>query len=211
MLDETVAPAPLDDETARLLADAVVARGPERLPGGEALQPLLQRLAFAREQMSAAPFPPLDEGGVAALLRAACVGRGSFAELGDPASLVLAALPPDAQRALAAIAPERVTLASGRSVPVHYDIAGAPWIESRLQDFFGTRAVPALGPARVALTVHLLAPNNRAVQVTRDLENFWAQHYPDLRRQLSRRYPKHAWPEDGATARPPPPPPPRRR
>jgi ATP-dependent helicase HrpB len=209
MLDETIAPAPLDEETARLLADAVLARGPERLPGGEALQPLLQRLAFVRRQMPAAPIPPLDAGGVADLVRAACLGRGSFAELGDPASLVLSALPPDAQRALAATAPERITLASGRSVPVHYDVGDTPWIESRLQDFFGTRAVPGLGPGRVALTVHLLAPNGRAVQVTRDLENFWAQHYPELRRQLSRRYPKHAWPEDGATAKPPPPLPPR--
>jgi ATP-dependent helicase HrpB len=189
----------------------VLARGPERLSGGEALQPLLQRLAFARRQAPAAPIPSLDPDGVAELMRAACAGRGSFGELGDAASLVLAALPLDAQKALAANAPERITLTNGRSVPIHYDVEDTPWIESRLQDFFGTRAVPALGAGRVALTVHLLAPNGRAVQVTRDLENFWAQHYPDLRRQLSRRYPKHAWPEDGATAKPPPLPPPRRR
>jgi ATP-dependent RNA helicase HrpB len=210
MLDETVSPAPLDDETSRLLADAVVARGPERLPGGEALAPLLQRLAFARRQAPDAPFPPLDGGELAGFIRAACAGRGSFAELGDPASLVLAALPAAAQRALHANAPERVSLASGRSVPIHYDVADTPWIESRLQDFFGTRAVPAVGAGRVALTVHLLAPNGRAVQVTRDLEGFWTQHYPALRRQLSRRYPKHSWPEDGATSKPPPLPPPRR-
>jgi ATP-dependent RNA helicase HrpB len=209
MLDETVAPAPLDDETSRLLADAVLARGADRLSGGEALPPLLHRLAFARRQAPEAPFPPLDEGGVADLVRAACVGRGSFAELGDPAALVLAALPPAARHALEANAPERVTLASGRSVPIHYDAHETPWIESRLQDFFGTRTVPAVGAGRVALTVHLLAPNGRAVQVTRDLEGFWTQHYPALRRQLSRRYPKHAWPEDGATAKPPPPLPPR--
>jgi ATP-dependent helicase HrpB len=209
MLDETVAPAPLDEETARLLADAVLARGLERLAGGEALPALLQRLAFARRQMPDA-FPAGADGDVASLVRAACVGLGSFAALGDPTALILSALPPEAHRALQTTAPERVTLASGRSVPVHYDVVDTPWIESRLQDFFGTRAVPALGPARVPLTVHLLAPNQRAVQVTRDLENFWTQHYPSLRRQLSRRYPKHAWPEDGATAKPPPPLPPRR-
>ncbi len=210
MLDETVAPAPLDEETARLLADAVLARGPERLSGGEALPPLLNRLAFARRQAPDAPFPSLDGGEVAGLVRAACAGRGSFAELGDAAALVLAALPAAAQQALAANAPERIKLASGRSVEIHYDTGDTPWIESRLQDFFGTRAVPAVGAGRVALTVHLLAPNGRAVQVTRDLAGFWAQHYPALRRQLSRRYPKHAWPEDGATAKPPPPLPPRR-
>jgi ATP-dependent helicase HrpB len=210
MLDETVAPAPLDEETARLLADAVLARGLERLPGGDALPPLLHRLAFARRQMPDA-FGSDGAGDLAALVRAACTGLGSVAALGDPATLVLSALPPAAQQALRAAAPERITLGSGRSVPVHYDAGDTPWIESRLQDFFGTRAVPALGPARVALTVHLLAPNGRAVQVTRDLENFWTQHYPALRRQLSRRYPRHAWPEDAATAKPPPPPLPRQK
>jgi len=209
LLDETVAPAPLDDETARLLADAVLARGLERLSGGEALPGLLQRLAFARRQTPDA-FPSAGEDDVASLVRAACAGSGSFAALGDPTALILSALSPDAKRALERAAPERVTLASGRSVPIHYDVADTPWIESRLQDFFGTRAVPAVGAGRVALTVHLLAPNGRAVQVTRDLEGFWKQHYPDLRRQLSRRYPKHSWPEDGATAKPPPLPPPRR-
>jgi len=209
MLDETVAPAPLDEETSRLLADAVLARGLERLPGGDALPPLLQRLAFARRQAPEA-FPSPDDGDVAGLVRAACAGHGSFAALGDPAALVLSALPPAAQRALHTTAPERVTLASGRSVPIHYDASDTPWIESRLQDFFGTRVVPAVGAGRVALTVHLLAPNGRAVQVTRDLAGFWTQHYPALRRQLSRRYPRHPWPEDGATAKPPPPLPPRR-
>ena len=209
MLDETVAPAPLDEETSRLLADAVLARGLERLPGGDALPPLLHRLAFARRQAPEA-FPSPDDGDVAGLVRAACAGQGSFAALGDPAALVLSTLPPAAQRALHTTAPERVTLASGRSVPIHYDAGDTPWIESRLQDFFGTRAVPAVGAGRVPLTVHLLAPNGRAVQVTRDLAGFWTQHYPALRRQLSRRYPRHPWPEDGATAKPPPPLPPRR-
>ena len=120
MLDETVAPAPLDEETSRLLADAVLARGLERLPGGDALPPLLQRLAFARRQAPEA-FPSPDDGDVAGLVRAACAGHGSFAALGDPAALVLSALPPAAQRALHTTAPERVTLASGRSVPIHYD------------------------------------------------------------------------------------------
>ena len=83
-------------------------------------------------------------------MRAACVGRRQRrrARLIRRA-LVLSRLPPARAAALRAAAPERITLASGRSVPVHYDAGDTPWIESRLQDFFGTRAVPALGPARV--------------------------------------------------------------
>ena len=210
MLDETVAPAPADDDTARLLADALLARGLDRLPGGDSMRELLCRIGFAREALPDAPLPPLAADDVAGLVRAACAGRISARELDDPAAIVLAALPHDARRALDTAAPERITLAGGRTVAVHYDPTTPPWIESRLQDFFGTRTVPAVAAGRVPLTVHLLAPNGRAVQVTRDLASFWTQHYPALRRELGRRYPKHAWPEDGATARPPPPLPPRR-
>ena len=215
-LDESTEPAPRDEETARLLAEAALARGLERLPGGDELPALLARVAFARATAPDAAWPALGADDLTGLIRVACVGRVSFAELGAEAggigALVLGALPPEARHALQTIAPERVTLPGGRAVRVRYDDAsGGPWIESRLQDFFGMSAAPRIGGGRVPLTVHLLAPNGRAVQVTRDLAGFWTQHYPALRRELGRRYPRHAWPEDGATARPPPPAPPRRR
>ena len=66
-------------------------------------------------------------------------------------------------------------------------------------------------PRQVPLTLHLLAPNQRAMQVTTDLSGFWERHYPSIRRELMRRYPRHPWPEDGRTATPPEPRPPRRR
>ena len=101
--------------------------------------------------------------------------------------------------------PEHVRLPGGRQAPVNYEKGKPPWIESRLQDFFGMRAGPAICRGRVPLPLHLLAPNYRAVQVTSDLAGFWQKHYPAIRRELGRRYPSHAWPEDGATASPPPP------
>jgi ATP-dependent helicase HrpB len=208
-LDARTEPAPPDEETARLLADAALARGIDELPGGEAIPALLQRITFARQAAPEAPLPTLGADAVSELVRLACVGRNSFAELATPGAdlgaAVLGALPHEARRALDALAPVQITLSGGRTVPVHYDPTSPPWIESRLQDFFGTRAAPAIGGGRVPLTVHLLAPNGRAVQVTRDLAGFWTQHYPALRRELGRRYPRHAWPEDGATARPPDP------
>ncbi|HEX4405962.1 MAG TPA: ATP-dependent helicase HrpB [Polyangia bacterium] len=213
-LDESVTPAPPSEETSHLLAEAALARGLARLPGAEELPRLLARLAFAR---SVAPqddaLPALAADDVGALLRLACVGRRGFAELGEAnlAAIALESLPPEAQRLLRTLAPDRVTLPGGRGVAVNYATDQPPWIESRLQDFFGMRVGPAIGGGRVPLTLHLLAPNGRAVQVTRDLANFWTQHYPPLRRELGRRYPRHAWPEDGATATPPPPKPPRPR
>jgi ATP-dependent helicase HrpB len=102
------------------------------------------------------------------------------------------------------MAPERVTLGGGRQVKVQYEAGSkAPWIESRLQDFFGMTRSPAIGGGRVPLVLHLLAPNQRAVQVTTDLAGFWERHYPGIRKELCRKYPRHAWPEDGRTATPP--------
>jgi ATP-dependent helicase HrpB len=121
------------------------------------------------------------------------------------------ALPPAVVSLLREATPDSVRLPGGRQVPIHYEPGKPPWIESRLQDFFGLRAGPMVGLGRVPLTLHLLAPNYRAVQVTSDLAGFWQKHYPAIRRELSRRYPRHSWPEDGATAVPPPPRPPRRQ
>jgi ATP-dependent helicase HrpB len=92
------------------------------------------------------------------------------------------------------LAPERIELLGGRQVKVHYETGKPPWIESRLQDFFGVRETPRIGG--IPVVAHLLAPNRRPVQVTSDLAGFWTRLYPQVRRELSRRYPKHKWPDD---------------
>ena len=79
---------------------------------------------------------------------------------------------------------------------VHYSGDKPPWIASRLQDFFGMRDTPRIGADRIPLVVHLLAPNQRAVQTTTDLAGFWERLYPQVRRELMRRYPRHQWPEN---------------
>lgn len=84
----------------------------------------------------------------------------------------------------------------GRRSPVHYRFGQEPWLESRLQDFFGMREGPYILDGRQPLLLHLLAPNFRPVQVTKDLAGFWDRAYQEIRGQLSRRYPRHAWPED---------------
>jgi ATP-dependent helicase HrpB len=90
-------------------------------------------------------------------------------------------------------------------VRVEYPADAPPWIASRLQDFFGMAQGPALLGGRMPLVLHLLAPNQRAVQVTTDLAGFWTKHYPALARELRRKYPRHAWPDDPLHAAPPAP------
>jgi ATP-dependent helicase HrpB len=205
VLEETRRPAPPSPEASRLLAQAALATGWGELGGDSPAAALTVRLDLLRQAFPETDVPALDTAGLQAAVEAACEGRVGLAELEavDPRALWLSRLPPTVAQLLRTETPERIRLPGGRELPVHYEPDKPPWIESRLQDFFGSSTGPAICRGRVPLTVHLLAPNGRAVQVTRDLAGFWRQHYPALRRELGRRYPRHAWPEDGATATPP--------
>jgi len=97
---------------------------------------------------------------------------------------------------LTSLTPVQFSLPNGRKATIHYPLNRNPWIESRLQDFFGLTKTPTVLENTLPLTLHLLAPNQRAIQVTQDLESFWKNQYPEIKKELSRRYPKHAWPDD---------------
>jgi ATP-dependent helicase HrpB len=76
---------------------------------------------------------------------------------------------------------------------VTYDVQSPPYISSRIQELFGVTDTPAIAMGRVPLSVHILAPSMRPVQVTQDLANFWREHYPRIKSELQRKYPKHEW------------------
>ena len=210
VLDETRTLAPPSPETAKVLLEAARA-APSRFLRSEPALLLAARWALLAEHFPTAGLDPDPERLLERGLLAAAEQTNSFAELeaGGWLSLTVSSLSREQQRLFENEVPERLHLGNGRSVEVHYEPGKPPWIESRLQDFFGARKTPQILGGRVALTVHLLAPNQRAVQVTSDLDGFWERHYPAVRRELMRRYPRHAWPEDGRTATPPPPKPPR--
>jgi ATP-dependent helicase HrpB len=198
--------ATLPPAATAALRTAALTRGPSAfLDDPAALDAFLARVAFVRAHRPAtAELGPAD---VEAALADLCEGRRSFAELrrADLLAHLRARLPSEDLAAVERLAPSHVSLPGGRRVAVHYEIDRPPWIESRLQDFFGRAQGPSLVDGRVPLVLHLLAPNQRAVQVTTDLASFWANHYPELRRALMRRYPRHDWPEDPRTASPPAP------
>jgi ATP-dependent helicase HrpB len=205
-LEETRAPALPSPEAARLLAAAARER-PERFLRSDRALTLGARLALLASRYPERGLPADVPSLLDRTLASAAEDATSFAELDalDLGSLVVSGLTNDARRLLDAETPERVRLAGGRSVEVHYELGKAPWIESRLQDFFGSSDGPRILGGSLPLTLHLCAPNQRAVQVTSDLAGFWQRHYPTIRKELMRRYPRHSWPEDGRTATPPPP------
>ena len=208
VLDETRRAAPPSREASRLLAEAALAaRMADPDLAGGSLSLLQAKLEVLHGAFPEWNVPLLQEGQVRDLLLSACEGLTSMAELCEipMADRLRASLPAALNGQLRTETPDRIALGSSRQVTVNYETGKPPWIESRLQDFFGMKSGPTICRGRVALTLHLLAPNHRAVQVTRDLGGFWLKHYPGIRRELARRYPRHAWPEDGATAAPPPP------
>jgi ATP-dependent helicase HrpB len=186
VIQESRGAAPDAEAAAELLARKALEAGIDRFVDRDALDEFLARTGFAG-------FEPPD---LPQALRDLCSGLRSFTELKNAAADFVPNLEQQVgSRQLNEIAPARIRLPNGRQTKVHYEPGKPPWIASRLQDFFGMRETPRVGVERTPVVVHLLAPNQRAVQTTTDLAGFWERLYPQVRRELMRRYPRHAWPE----------------
>lgn len=179
MREVGVSPSP--DEAAACLAEAWLSR-----TGDERRVAIERRLAFAQ---IAVDWP------VVAL--AACQGQTRL-----DAVQVEDGLAAEVRAALARHAPVRLPVPSGREAPLTYREDGAVVASVKLQEVFGLTESPRLGPRQVPVTFELLAPNQRPIQVTQDLRSFWTRGYPEVRRLLRARYPKHPWPDDPWTAAP---------
>ena len=187
VIQETRSGTPDLELAAALLAERALEAGLGRFVDEEALNGFLARIAFASE----------DKIDVHSAFRELCYGLKSFVELkGIGASLIGALEQRANSKRLNELAPSNIRLPNGRQTKVHYESGKPPWIASRLQDFFGMRETPRIANGKVPLVIHLLAPNQRPVQTTSDLAGFWQRLYPQVRRELSRRYPKHKWPEN---------------
>ncbi len=188
VIEESRNARPDPEAAADMLAERAMDVGIEQFVDGVALHEARARLAFA-----GSAEPDIKEE-----VRRLCEGLRSFAELREAVRGLIPALEGSAAAALRDLAPASLRLPSGRMTKVHYERGKPPWIASRLQDFFGMRETPRIGREKTPVLVHLLAPNHRPVQTTTDLAGFWERLYPQVRRELMRRYPRHAWPEKPA-------------
>ena len=189
VIQESRSAVPDADAAAEMLAQKAIEAGIERFVDADELEEFRARAEFAG-------LVSADGLDVEHALRELCEGLRSFAELKLAAAQLLSVMEQQiGTRRLNEIAPTRIRLQGGRQTKVHYERGKPPWVASRLQDFFGMTETPRIGPQRTPLVVHLLAPNKRAVQTTSDLAGFWERLYPQVRRELMRRYPRHSWPE----------------
>lgn len=205
VIDERRSPNARGEAVAKVLAEAALSAGWQRFADEEAVNKFLARADFIARLFPESEMPALGEADVQAALTELCAQSGglrSFSELREAAKggnlvhQLRSHLNAEQTRLLNQHAPEFVNLAGRRNVRVNYEVGQAPWIASRLQDFFGMTDGPKIAGGRAALVLHLLAPNQRPVQVTTDLAGFWQRTYPQVRRELSRRYPRHQWPEN---------------
>ena len=120
----------------------------------------------------------------------------------DLSAALLDLLSWEQRAALDRLAPTHVTVPSGSRIPVDYSDPALPVLAVRLQEMFGLTETPRVGGGAVPLTLHLLSPAGRPVQVTRDLAGFWRTTYFEVRKDLKGRYPRHHWPDDPLEAEP---------
>jgi ATP-dependent helicase HrpB len=166
---------------AALLAEAWRERGPD-----ESDARLLARLLFAGRDVE-----------IAGLVSAAAREARSL----DDVQLARV-IPRSLLHNLEREAPESITVPSGRMVRLEYGADGSVSAAVKLQELFGLGDTPRIGSRREPVLLALLAPNGRPVQLTRDLRSFWDRTYPEVRKELRGRYPRHPWPEDPWTAPP---------
>jgi ATP-dependent helicase HrpB len=204
VLDTVPVALPSERKVAETLAAAAATRLDRVLPPDESFTGFLTRVRCLREWMPQVQLPALDHDQLRALLPDLCQGRRTFAELREApwVDFLKGQLTHFQLQSLDREAPERLQIPSGSRIALRYEPGRPPVLAVRIQELFGITESPRIAGGRVAVLLHLLAPNMRPQQVTDDLESFWANTYPKIRNELRRRYPKHAWPEDPRSAEP---------
>ena len=206
ILAEQTLPVPPDDAAALMLARGVLALGLARLPWTKALKQRRDRVMFLRRAEGEA-WPDLSDEALAAdpgWIAPFVVGKTRLDEIGadDLAGALDAALPWDLTRRLNDEAPTHFQAPTGTAAPIDYEAEGGPAIALRVQELFGLSEHPSLAGGRIPLTLHLLSPAHRPIQITRDLPGFWRGSWAAVRSDLRGRYPRHFWPENPAAATP---------
>jgi ATP-dependent helicase HrpB len=207
----TLSEAPLaltpSAETARVLADGLVAVGLDRLPWSKPLKQWRDRVMFLRKA-EGDEWPDLSDHALAAQcgswLVPALFDKTSLKEFspGDLSDALMALLPWESRARLEREAPTHFQAPTGTMLAIDYEAEQGPTIAVRLQELFGLNTHPSIAKGAVPLVLELLSPAHRPVQVTRDLPGFWRGSYASVRSDLRGRYPRHPWPEDPASAMP---------
>jgi ATP-dependent helicase HrpB len=186
---------PPADAAARILAAEVLA---ERLPlpnWDHAVEQWLARLNFLCANCPDLQLPPFTDEDKQAVIEQLCHDAVSYKDIKEREVMpVVTSWLSHVQRELLdKHAPERLSLPNGRTPKVTYEAGKSPFISLRIQELYDVNQTPNIALGRVPVTVHILTPGMKPIQVTQDLGSFWREHYPKIKSELARRYPKHLW------------------
>lgn len=204
--EATLAVSP-SEETARILADGLIAAGLDRLPWSKSAKQWRDRVMFLRKAEGEG-WPDLSDEGLVARredwLVPALYDKIALKDIsaGDLSDALMALLPWDMRARLEREAPTHFEAPTGNALAIDYEAEQGPTIAVRLQELFGLNTHPSIAAGKVPLVLELLSPAQRPVQVTRDLPGFWRGSYAAVRSDLRGRYPRHPWPDDPANAVP---------
>jgi ATP-dependent helicase HrpB len=206
ILAEQTLAVPSDGAAALALARGVIALGLERLPWTKPLRQWRDRVMFLRLAEGDA-WPELSDERLVRdpeWLAPFLSGKTRLSDIGadDLGEALRAALPWELARRLEEEAPSHFHAPTGTVAPIDYAAEGGPAISLKVQELFGLSEHPTLAGGRIPLTLHLLSPAHRPIQITRDLPGFWRGSWDAVRSDLRGRYPRHFWPEDPSSAAP---------
>jgi len=182
------------EAAAKLLAEEVLSGRCPLKHWDDAVEQWFVRLACLREWMSELDLPAADEEAKRFVVSQICHGAFTYKAIKDAEVMPVLRdwITSQGQRWLDQFAPERLELPGGRKAKVIYTVGSAPMTAARIQDLYGVTSL-TVAKGRQPVTIQILAPNQRPVQITTDLANFWKESYPKIKQELQRRYPKHEW------------------
>lgn len=206
VLDVRPAGRPDPALAAQALTDAVGELGLDALPWTDGLRQWRERVRCLRAWQPELGLPDLDDAPLLAArdrwLKPAFAGLTRLDALSEEAfgEALKSGVDWSLRQRIDALAPRRIVVPSGQERAIHYEHGAAPVLAVKLQELFGLADTPRIADGRVPLTLHLLSPGGKPLQVTSDLRSFWANTYPEVRREMKGRYPRHPWPDDPWTA-----------
>ena len=208
VLDSRPAGRPDPAQAAQALCDAVGELGLDALPWTEALRQWRERVRCLREWMPDLGLPELSDEALLATrehwLKPAFSGKTRFDALSEAAlgEALKHDLDWNLRQRIDALAPRRIAVPSGQERAIVYAHGSAPVLAVKLQELFGLADTPRIADGRIALTLHLLSPGGKPLQITQDLCSFWQRTYPEVKKEMKGRYPRHPWPDDPWAATP---------
>jgi ATP-dependent helicase HrpB len=184
-----------EGEAGRIMADDVEAGRCELKNWDHSVDQWIVRLNLLAEWFPEWELPQLGHEDRRLLIEQICHGATSYREAKERPvwPTVKSWLSGAQQRLIDDFAPERVDLPNGRRAKVIYAPNAAPVVAVRIQDLYGVESDLRIGGGKIPLTIQVLAPNQRPIQVTSNLANFWKESYPKIKQELQRKYPRHEW------------------